>query len=365
MTVSPDAEPAEPQRTGRETPGVDDTGELDDLDLDMVAALQIAPRASFNLLAEVLGSSPSTVARRLGRMETARLIRVIGQVDWSLRSNTQPHHVWISAAPGSVPRVADELTRLPEAQFVAIAAGRADIYMTVLSPTRQDATELLTRTIPCADGVVSTSSELVLRAATRADQWRLDRLTAAQVQALEQAEGLGPGDEPEDRGPVRLSEQERTVAELLHVDGRMPASEVGRVLGISRSSAHRIVTTLLSRRVVRPRVEVEPALLGYPLEATLHLDVRAADIAQVSRWCARHPSARYVSVVAGESSIVHQGLFAGEQELARFLETDLAELSGVLRVRSSVFLVVLQRYFLRRDGGRIADGRSVPVTWLG
>jgi DNA-binding Lrp family transcriptional regulator len=332
--------------------------ELDELDLDMVAALQIAPRASFNLLAEVLGSSPSTVARRLGRLESAGLIRVIGQVDWSLRSSTQPHHVWISATPGAVPRVAEELTRLPEAQFVAIAAGRADIYMTVLSPTRQDATELLIRTVPGIEGVVSTSSELVLRAATRADQWRLDRLTVAQVGALEEAEGLGPG---EDGGPQRLSEQERTVAELLYVDGRMPASEVGRVLGISRSRAHRIVTTLLSRRVVRPRVEIEPALLGYPLEATLHLDVRAADIAPVSRWCARHPSARYVSVVAGESSVVHQGVFAGEQELARFLETDLAELSGVLRVRSSVFLVVLQRYFLRRDHGRIADGPPGPA----
>lgn len=352
------------RRTVREDVAMGGAAEFDDLDLDMVSALQIAPRASFNLLAEVLSSSPSTMARRLGRMETAGLIRVIGQVDWSLRSSTQPHHVWISAVAGAVPRVAEELTRLPEAQFVAIAAGRADIYMTVLSPTREDATELLTRTIPGTEGVVSTRSELVLRAATRADQWRFDRLEDRQVRLLQEA-GAQELDLHDDRGPEVLSDQERAAAELLRVDGRMAASEVSRVVGVSRSRAHRIVTTLLSRRVIRPRVEVEPALLGYPLEATLHLDVRAGDIAQVAAWCARQPSARYVSVVAGESSVIHQGVFTGEQQLARFLEVDLAELSVVLRVRSSVFLVVLQRYFLRRAHGRIIDERSAAVTRLG
>lgn len=333
--------------------------ELDALDLDLVAALQLSPRAPLNVLAEALDSSASTVGRRLTRLVDAGFLRVVGQVDWALLSDTHPHHVWINTESGSARKVAQALAELPEAQFVATTAGRADIHLTVHSRARTDTPRLLTGTVAGIGGIVSTHSELVLRAVTKADQWRLDRLAADRTAFL-RADAASVGDVHPGLDVSALTPQERAVTRLLHRDGRIPASDVARVLDLSRSTAHRVVQGLLRRGVVQPRVEVEPALLGFPLEVAVQLAVKPGETTAVAQWCAAHPSARYVSVVAGSWSVVHQGVFRGEDDLADFLERDLAELPGLTGWGVSVVLEVLQRYFIRRDGGRIVgDPTSV------
>ena len=341
--------------------GAPDRGDavLDDLDLDLVAALQLSPRAPLNVLAEALDSSASTVGRRLTRLVDEGVLRVVGQVDWALLSDTHPHHVWINTEPGSARSVAQALAALPESQFVATTAGRADIHLTLHSRARADTPRLLTGTVAGIGAVVSTHSELVLRAVTKADQWRLDRLAPERTAFLRHDAGTVEAGHAVAAAPS-LTAQERTVLRLLHRDGRIPATDVARVLDLSRSTAHRVVQGLLRRGVVQPRVEVEPALLGFPLEVAVQLAVRPGETTAVAQWCAAHPSARYVSVVAGSWSVVHQGVFRGEDELADFLERDLAELPGLTGWGVSVVLEVLQRYFIRRDGGRlVGDPTSV------
>ncbi|MFC7330912.1 Lrp/AsnC family transcriptional regulator [Marinactinospora rubrisoli] len=331
-----------------------DNPNLDDLDLDLIAALQHAPRAPVNVLADVLGSSPSTVKRRMHRLTTRRLIRVIGQLAWSAYSDAHPRHVWISTAPGQLQAVAHRLAANPEIPFVAMTSGRADVYCVAHPASRERVRDLLTHEIQSVPGVVASQSDLVLRAITQADGWRLDRLTADQVAAL--ALKAEPGGEQ----PVEpLSDQERRTAHLLHADARLSSSDVARELAVSQSTAYRLIQSLLERRVVRPRVEVEPALLGMRLEAILSVTAEAGSIAEVGAALARHPSARYVSVVAGTSSVIHHGAFRDEERLADFLSTDLAGISGVTAVQVSVFLDVLRRYWISRTGVRLGASRPL------
>ncbi|WP_154693884.1 Lrp/AsnC family transcriptional regulator, partial [Streptomyces afghaniensis] len=156
---------------------------LDDDDLDLVAALQRAPRAPLSLLAQALGVSASTVGRRLARLESNRLLRVIGQVDLSVTGEGTPWHVWV-AAPGRAVDVARRLVELPEAAHVAVTAGQADVYCVVQPARRAETRDLLTRRIATLPGVRSTRTELVLRADTKSDAWRLPRLTQDQRRLL-------------------------------------------------------------------------------------------------------------------------------------------------------------------------------------
>src|SRR5690606_3808782 len=317
---------------------VDGGIELDDLDLDLVAALQEAPRAPINTLAEAVGSSPSTVGRRLQRLHAERVLRVIGALDWSLISEHHPRHVWITTEPGQLQDVARRLAEFPEAQYVAMTTGRADVYCTVRPLRREAIKDLLTRRIPSVPGVVSTQSDLVLKPFGRAEAWRLDRLDDDQRSVL--APHRIEYQESDD--PQPLSEQEQEAARLLHADARLTSSELSRALGVSQSTAHRLITGLLERRVVRPRVEVEPALLGFHLEATLSLAAEPGSTEAVGRALGRHPSARYVSMVAGNATVIHQGVFRNEEHLADFLCGDLAVLSGIRAVEVSVVLDVLR-----------------------
>lgn len=261
---------------------------LNEADLDLVAALQVAPRASVAVLADALGMSSSTVGRRLARLEEQRILRVIGQVEWAARAEGNPRHVWVTTRPGSVGEVAHALAQLPEAQLVAETSGRSDVYLAVHDTDRARARELLTERIPSVPGVAGTHSELVLRALTRADSWRLHRLDDTQVATLSQAEdAVTPSDSP---GGSKVGEDERRVIALLQQDGRITAAEAGRVLGLSQSTTYRLIQSILRRGLVRPRVEVEPALLGYGLEVIIALTISPAPSRRSRRnWPATPP----------------------------------------------------------------------------
>lgn len=317
---------------------------LEDLDLDLVAALQAAPRAGLQLIAEALGVSVSTVSRRLARLRRERALRVVGQVPWSVSSDSNPCHVWIAARPGTAPAVAREIARMPEARFVAVTTGRADVYCILHPARRQDAAALLVERVPAIGDVVSTRSELGLRMYASGATWRLHRLDESQLSHLRAGCGqVATGAEG------AASRDEYGVLALLQHDSRITAAEAARVLGISPSTAYRTIQSLLERAVVVPRVEIEPSLLGYPLEAVLSLSTSPGAVAETAEALAQRSSTRYVSTVAGRSSIIHQGLFRGEDDLADFLTVDLAGLQGITAFEVSVVARVLTRYWSPRD----------------
>lgn len=325
---------------------------LDDADLDLVAALQVAPRAPLSALADVLGSSASTVGRRLARLADERLLRVIGQVEWPMLAEGNPMHIWVATVPGQARQVAGRLAELPEIPFVATTTGRTDVYCSLHATRRAGARELLMNRIPSVPGVRSAHTELVLRASAKSDSWRLRRLGDDQLRALREV--ADPLDEAAEPATVAgFSDEELGAVELLRHDGRASAAEVARALGISRSTAYRLTQSLLRRGLVRPRVEIEPALLGYALEVVVELHVAPGAIQQVADALARHPSARYVSIVAGTSSVIHHGVFRDEEGLAAFLTHDLAALPGITACEVSVMLDVLRRYWIGRADGRL------------
>lgn len=326
-----------------------ETSPLDDADLDLVAALQVAPRAPLSALADALGSSASTVGRRLTRLADERLLRVIGQVEWPMLAEGTPLHIWVATVPGQARQVAGRLAELPEIPFVATTTGRADVYCSLHATRRAWARELLMSRIPSVPGVRSAHTELVLRAATKSDSWRLRRLGDDQLRALREV--ADPVDEP--AAVADFGAEELGAVELLRHDGRVSAAEVARALGISRSTAYRLTQSLLRRGLVRPRVEIEPALLGYALEVVVELQAAPGTIQQVADALARHPSARYVSIVAGTASVIHHGVFRDEEGLAAFLTHDLAAFPGITACEVSVMLDVLRRYWIGREDGRL------------
>lgn len=322
------------------------------MDLDLVAAVQYAPRAPLNTLAAALATSPSTAGRRLNRLQSEGLVRFVGQIDWSLFSNTHPRHVWISTEPGQSHPVAERMAERAEAQFVAVTTGQSGVYCVVHPGDDGRARQLLTEELPCLPGVAALSSDLVLRPVARADSWRLARLEPDQL-------GLLDAHRPP-RGPVQsyaLGPQERSAVRLLHADARISSRALGRTLGVSQSTAHRLIQGLFDSQAVRPRVEVEPTLLGFRVEAILALAVPPASLNHAIETLGAHPSGRYVSQVAGSVSLIHHGVFRDEGELARFLSEDLAAIEGLSDVRVAVVLDVLQRYWVRRNGSYLGQPR--------
>lgn len=321
--------------------------QLDDADLDLVAALQLAPRAPLNAIADVLGSSATTVGRRIQRLQDQRLLRFISTVHWSLLITGNPYVVWIKCEPGATTEVAAAIQAVPEAQSILITSGDADIYCTIYPLPGTDLRRLLTRTLPATPGIASIQSHLVLNMTRHAVSWHLDRLTAEQAATLREHSDTAPSPPPETVNP--LSEAEFDVLRLLVEDGRLTAARTARELGTSRSTAYRLIQSVLEKGAARPRVEIEPAVLGYPITALMTLEVQPQHVPAVLRSLSAHRSGRFTVMTAGPAAITHHGVFRDETDLSRFITEDIGALPGINGLNMSTALEVLRRQWITRE----------------
>ncbi|WP_409462674.1 Lrp/AsnC family transcriptional regulator [Amycolatopsis sp. GA6-003] len=314
-----------------------DDGVLDDIDLDLVAALQHAPRAPFDVLARVLDSSARTVGRRYSRMLDDGLLRVICEVDWSLLAEGPPAHVWLGTEPGRAREVAEALVRRDDTTHVALAAGRGEVYAVVHGMTRAATARALVDEIPAMPGIRSVRTESALRRLTSSAAWRLRRLTREQEEMLA---GTAVEESSAELGPL-----EREVAAVLRDDARTPYSDVARVLDISESRARRVATAMFGSGLLRPRVEIEPGKLGYRVEAVIGISCPPSATARLGAAIAAHPTTRYLALTAASSTFVYDGVFRGEADLADFVSGGFPGSDDVTAVECTLQLEVLKRYW--------------------
>ena len=134
---------------------------LDDLDRRIIQALYIDPRAPFSRLADVLGSSEQTVARRYRRLFDGHVLRVVGQLD-SQRLGQSDWAVRIRCAPGSAPVVATKLAQRADTAWVQLISGGTEIFSTIRSRDRQERTPLLLGQLTVGRQIVAVEAYCLL-----------------------------------------------------------------------------------------------------------------------------------------------------------------------------------------------------------
>lgn len=326
---------------------------LDDIDLDIVAALHISPRVPSAALGEVLGVPTSTVSRRLAVLQEERLIRVVGRYAWELITSSNPFELWIRSAPGHTRAVLSELRRIPDLQLIMHVSGPAELYANLFPLQNSDHEELLAVRIPSIPGVQAIDSRMILKSPKVGQSWRVSRLSHDQMEALEK-HGV-----PADREPFSdlesLNATEFETMRALGSNGRISAAELARTLNVSPSTAARLIKTILRTGAITPRVEIQPSLVGYPLNAVLSLDVAPSAVQDTLATLTSHSSVRLLSLVTGTAPISVVGAFEGPGSLAKFVQDDVGSLPGVRSVASVAGLRLERRYWIDLEGDRLSE----------
>lgn len=135
------------------------TVELDDIDRQLIDALIADGRRSNRDIARQLQVSEGTVRMRLRRLETAGLLRIVGQTDPFLTGLVSAWaFVGVDVETGLLRDVAATLRDMPEVAIVAIAAGRHDILLMVVAHSRTRLVELVVDEIRTLAGVRATET---------------------------------------------------------------------------------------------------------------------------------------------------------------------------------------------------------------
>jgi len=302
---------------------------LDVVDRRLLHALGINGRASFRLIASVIGASEQTVARRYRRLREEGVVRVLmlpapdpadcGQL------------VRLEVQPQAVRAVADALARRADVSWLRLMNAGAEILFGVRARTSAEREALLLDQLPRTGRVLRTTVYSVLhhfRTEGEAD-WtgfpdQLDREQRRQLCV-----------EVPDRPSMHANAADQAIVDALAVDGRATYARLAQVSGMSESAAARRLELLVSSGALYSDVDIPPELLGYPAGATLYLEVTPSRVPEVGTLLAAHRQTAFVAAVGGSANIIAAIRCRDVAEIYEYVTATLGRVNGIEHVEVS------------------------------
>jgi DNA-binding Lrp family transcriptional regulator len=324
--------------------------ELDAVDRRLLHALGINGRASFRLIASVIGTSEQTAARRYRRLRDAGVVRVLmlpapdptdaGQL---VRLEVQPQAVNV---------VAEALSRRPDVSWLRLTNAGAEILFGVRARTPADRDALLLDQLPRTGRVLRTTVYSVLhhfRTEGEADWCGFpDQLDPEQRRVL-RIEVAG-------RPSTRVDAADQGMVDELAVDGRATYARLAQVSGVSESAAARRLDLLTSSGALYGDVDIAPEQLGYPAGATLYLEVTPSRVPAVGKLVAAHPQTAFVAAVGGRANMIASIRCRDVAEIYEYVTVTLGRVNGIEHVEVSTVSRTI------KHARMVTDQKRIPGT---
>ncbi|MEV8639174.1 Lrp/AsnC family transcriptional regulator [Streptosporangium sp. NPDC051023] len=313
--------------------------DLDALDRQILAALHVNGRASWTDIAQVIGTSTTTVARRAQQLLTEGTVRVavIPHIEYS--GPVDMFMVRLSCAPGSQLRVAGALARYPEVRFVAVVTGSQDIVFEIVVPKHHDLYTTLVEYVQRIPGALHSQAELVLHTYKVSYDWSLQLLDG-------KAGHLATPPPPHDCAADHLDDLDKDILAALREDGRASFQSVATLLKVSESTVRRRFEAMLERGCAFVATLVPAAALGYEAEVLFWLSVEPARMEAVVELLTEHRGVRFIASTLGQSSLMCEVIMPTTADIHHFTSRTLAAIPGIRSWTASVQLLTVKRAFL-------------------
>jgi DNA-binding Lrp family transcriptional regulator len=300
------------------------------LDTQLLHALQLDGRAPFSTIAEVLGVSDQTIARRYSRLHDARRLRVRGLSDAQRLRDTR-WIVRVQCTPNAAAAAADALARRPDTSWISLTSGGTEIVCVVRTASGEQDNRLLLQTLPRNRFVVAMTAHCVLHTFFGDPAGlinKLGSLSKAQVARLRRPPVVDAD------GPVLLSAVDRKLLALLEHDGRATFAELAAATDASQTTVRRRLAELRANGTLYFDVDFDQALLDLHVRAMVWLSVAPSQLAAVGEALSGHPETAYVAATTGASNLYASVVCADTAALYTYLTTRIARLTGIERIET-------------------------------
>lgn len=173
---------------------------MDDIDRQIITALQVDGRRAFNQIAEDLGIPASSVRYRTHRLEELGILQIVGIANPLAIGFDRLAMICIRTAPGKARAVCSALALLPETSYVILTSGQYDVMAEVICRDIEHFTNVVNDQMDAIDGIVSTESFFVLEVHKLAYGWGVGNVPGPGESELPQADagekltGTPPGE---------------------------------------------------------------------------------------------------------------------------------------------------------------------------
>lgn len=317
-----------------------DSHMIDELDLRLVHALQLDGRAPFSRLADVLGVSDQTVARRYRRLHADFGMRVLalpeqellGRTRWALR---------LRSTPEAAESLAKALARREDTAWISLMAGGTEVMCVTRSRSHDEHEALLLGRLPRTPSIVEIGAHSILHTFYGgALGWftKREALTAQEADALR----LPPPDLPEP-GTVVLDAADEALFAALARDGRATYPELHRATGLSETAVKRRLEQLRGSGVLYTDVQLDTAWIGHDTRAVFWITAAPAELHSVGTALAAHRQTAFVAATTGSSNIVAVVICRDTAEMYRYLSERVGALEGVRHVETVPYLRLVKQ----------------------
>ena len=304
--------------------GLMDIVTVDDLDRQLVQCLGVDGRASFAAIAEILGVSDQTVARRYRRLRSAGMLRVVGLppkadgASWFLR---------MRCVPGSGEAIATALARRPDTAWVQVLSGDTEVLCSLRGDPHDEAEALLAR-LPRSNRIVAVTAYSRMHMFTGGPDALgfLDVIPASAVAPLLR---------PTPGGHLELGELDDALFAVLAADGRTPYADLAAATGWSESTVRRRVDQLRDAGGLYFDLELNVAAFGFRSTVWMWLSVPPSHLASVGTALAKFPEIAYAMATTGPANLAACVVCRSQEELYEFLTDKVGALPGVERVETA------------------------------
>lgn len=306
--------------------------DLDEQDLALLHALQIAPRVSWASAARVLGSTPTTLASRWERLRGSGMAWVTVHPGRQLRDVTVSF-VEVDVVPARRGEVIERLCRDPRAVTVEEIAGGRDLMVTVIVVDEDTLTRFVLDELSCTPGVRRINMVPATWMHWEGSRWRFDALDRDQQAALQSmtraAEGSRGSTVPDSYWPL---------IEALTYDGRRSAADLARVTGRHAATVRRQVTRSLSSNLLSFRCEVAQVRSRWPIVCTWFAQVPVNELDRTVKSLTTLSELRLCVSTVGRSNLMFVVWARSSADLMRLERVLTEKLPWLTLVESSLSL---------------------------
>lgn len=320
------------------------------LDGHILHALQIAPRAPFRRIAEVIGAGEQTVARRYRVLRRDGVLRVIAVLNPRIYGESQ-WIVRVHAKPDNVPKLADALVRWPEVTHANVLSGGTELICVVRAPIGDTGDGLLHR-LPRTSAVLDVRVDLVLNVFGPASggHWtgHGHALSEDQIAALQPSPTALPG------RPSTPSADDQLLLHALADDGRISDSALASLTGWSPARVKRRLAALQESDTLSYDLDVLPERLGFALNATIWMSAAPRHLTTVAEQIVAHDEVASVVAVSGSANLMAVVICRDVEHFYRYLAERLATVDHI-----QAYDVSIRSKRLKQVGSLIAHGRLI------
>jgi Lrp/AsnC family transcriptional regulator for asnA, asnC and gidA len=130
----------------------------------------------------------------------------------------------------------------------------------------------------------------------------------------------------------------------LQADGRRSYAEIASVLNLSPSSIQQRAHRLMESGVLKVRAVVDPQLMGFPVSATIALEVDGTVLREVAADLAKIEEISYVVLCAGSYDIQIEVVCRDNTHMVDLI-TEISKINGVRSTETFIYLEIVKNTY--------------------